>query len=102
MSELKAVNFTIVPDDSRAPDRVYANFCAVAHTPFDITLSFCEVLPLTDAQIQELNQHPQHEIRVGAPVRARIVLPTHVLQNLVAALQEQLRSAGGSPAAPVH
>ena len=38
MSELKAVNFTIVPDPSTAPDRVYANFCAVSQTPFDVTL----------------------------------------------------------------
>jgi hypothetical protein len=101
MSELKAINFTIVPDDTRAPDRVYANFCAVAHTPFDVTLSFCEVLPLNDTQIQALNQHPNEEIRVGAPVRARIVLPTQVLQNLVAALQEHLR-AGVPTATPVH
>lgn len=102
MSELKAINFTIVPDDRDAPNRVYANFCAVAHTPFDVTLSFCEVLPLGDQQIRALNDNPESEVKVPAPVRARIVLPFAVLQNLVAALQEQLRASGSAPAAPVH
>jgi Protein of unknown function (DUF3467) len=102
MSELKAINFTIVPDDRQAPDRIYANFCAIAHTPFDVTLSFCEVLPLGDEQIRELNQDPDREVRVSAPVRARVVLPFQVLQNLVVALQEHVRTTGAAPAAPVH
>ena len=33
----KQINFTIVPDDSGDGSRTYANFCAVAHTPFDLT-----------------------------------------------------------------
>ena len=103
MSELKAVNFTIVPDTATAPDRIYANFCAVAHTPFDVTLSFCEVLPLGDDQIKAINDHPETEVKVHAPVRARVVLPFAVLENLVAALQQQMRAAAGSvPPAPVH
>lgn len=102
MSELKAINFTIVPDDHQAPDRIYANFCAIAHTPFDVTLSFCEVLPLGDEQIRELNQDPDREVRVSAPVRARVVLPFQVLQNLVVALQEHVRNTSAAPAAPVH
>jgi Protein of unknown function (DUF3467) len=102
MSELKAVNFTIVPDTSTAPDRIYANFCAVAHTPFDVTLSFCEVLPLGDDQIRAINEHPGSEVKVQAPVRARVVLPFAVLENLVVALQAQMRTAGGVPGTPVH
>ena len=38
----KQINFTIVPDEpggSGRPVREYANFCAVAHTPFDLTLT---------------------------------------------------------------
>ncbi|HEX7088212.1 MAG TPA: DUF3467 domain-containing protein [Vicinamibacterales bacterium] len=100
--ETRAINFTIVPDDRGAPDRVYANFCAIAQTPFDVTLSFCEVLPLADEQIRQLNESPHREVRVPAPVRARIVLPFQVVHTLVAALQEHLRAAGAGPAAPVH
>ena len=44
-NERKHINFTIVSDETGAPERVYTNFCAVSHTPFDFTLTFCEVLP---------------------------------------------------------
>ena len=45
MTERKQINFTIVPDESSDAPRTYANFCAISHTPFDFTLTFCEVLP---------------------------------------------------------
>ena len=32
--------------------RTYANFCAISHTPFDFTLAFCEVQPLSQRDIQ--------------------------------------------------
>lgn len=102
MSELKAVNFTIVPDTESAPERVYANFCAVSQTPFDVTLSFCEVQPLSDEQIRAIGQSGEAEVKVPAPVKVRVVLPFGVLENLVAALQQQMRAVGGPPAAPVH
>ena len=53
MSEHKQVNFTIVPDEKGDEPRTYANFCAVSHTPFDFTLTFCEVMPLTGARHAE-------------------------------------------------
>jgi hypothetical protein len=35
----KQINFTIVPaDDDASTPRTYANFCSIAHTPFDFTL----------------------------------------------------------------
>ena len=40
----KQINFTIVPaDGAMSGDRTYANFCAVAHSPFDLTITFCEI-----------------------------------------------------------
>ena len=88
MSERKQINFTIVPDDDRAgPARVYANFCGVAHTPFDFTLTFCEVMPLSEKEIREAEA--EHTVR--APVKARIVMPVQFVPTLVAALQENLR-----------
>ena len=103
MSELKAINFTIVPDPATSPDRIYANFCAVAHTPFDVTLSFCEVLPLSERDIQAAEA--DHVVR--APVRAKIVVPLQVVPNLIAALQEHMRVFSESTGAqwdkgPVH
>ena len=35
MSEARQINFTIVPDESAEVPRVYANYCAIANTPFD-------------------------------------------------------------------
>jgi hypothetical protein len=86
----KQINFTIVPDDAPGHDttaRTYANFCSIAHTPFDFTLTFCEVMPLTDKEIKEAEtDHVVH-----APVRAKIVVPVQFVPNLIAALQEHSR-----------
>ena len=53
MDERKQINFTIVPDDTGDAPRLYANFCAISHTPFDFTLSFCEVLPLSEKDVSQ-------------------------------------------------
>jgi hypothetical protein len=87
MTEQKQINFTIVPDDLGDSPRTYANFCAISHTPFDFTLSFCEVQPLSQKDIDAA----QADHVVKAPVRAKIVLPLQVVPNLIAALQEHMR-----------
>jgi hypothetical protein len=102
MSDQKRINFTIVPDESHAPDRIYANFCAITHTPFDFTLTFCEVLPPTQADLQASadaiatpgdgrDASASTERVLRAPVRVRLVVPTQFLPNLVAALQDHIR-----------
>jgi hypothetical protein len=117
-SDQKRINFTIVPDESHAPDRVYANFCAITHTPFDFTLTFCEVLPPTQEDLQASavgspgagGDAASNERVLRAPVRVRLVVPTQFLPNLVAALQDHIRifseSYAQQPAAgwkdPVH
>jgi Protein of unknown function (DUF3467) len=87
----KPINFTIVPEDPEDAGRArreYANFCAVAHTPFDLTLTFCDVRPLSERDIAraEISQ------TVKAPVIVRVALPFSVVPGLIAALQEQLRA----------
>ena len=106
----KQINFTIVPEDpedSSRARREYANFCAVAHTPFDLTLTFCDVRPLSERDIKSAEQSQT----VRAPVVARIALPFGVVAGLVTALQEQLRAvqdaqaatdAGNPPPGPLH
>ena len=106
----KQINFTIVPEDPDDPERArreYANFCAVAHTPFDLTLTFCDVRPLSERDIRSAEQSQT----VRAPIVARIALPFSVVPGLVAALQEQLRAVqdaqaagdpGPPPAGPLH
>lgn len=102
MNENKQINFTIVPDDQGTEPRAYANFCAVAHTPFDVTLTFCEVRPLSERDIR--NAETEHVVR--APVKARIVLPVQTVGPLIAALQEHMRAYTESPPkvheGPIH
>ena len=104
----RQINFTIVPADD-SPDqptpRTYSNFCSIAHTPFDFTLTFCEVMPLTEKEIKEA----EADNVVRAPVRARIVVPVQFVPNLLAALQEHMRvfsesysNVGWQKQDPVH
>jgi hypothetical protein len=90
--EKKQINFTIVPDEHPGEARTYANFCSIAHTPFDFTLTFCEVLPLSEQEIQQAEAN--HTIK--APVRARVVVPVQFVPTLIQALQEHVRVFGES------
>ena len=90
MSSNKQINFTIVPDEASdaGVGRDYANFCAVAHTPFDMTLTFCDVRPLSERDIRSAEDSQT----VKAPIVARIAVPFGVVPGLIAALQEQMRA----------
>src|SRR5258705_10593355 len=86
----KQINFTIVPADApagSATPRTYANFCSIAHTPFDFTLTFCEVMPLSEKEIRDAEA--DHVVK--APVRVKVVVPVQFVPNLIAALQEHWR-----------
>jgi hypothetical protein len=88
MDEKQAVNFNIVPDEERTPPgRVYSNFCAIQNSPFDFTLTFCEVLPLSEQDLQQARQNGN----VKAPVRVRVAVPVQMIPGLIAALQENFR-----------
>ena len=84
------INFTIIPDEESCASRTYANFCAIAHTPFDVTLTFCEVMPLSRKDVEEAKS----DRVVRAPVRAKIVLPMQFVPNLITTLQEHVRALG--------
>ncbi len=96
----KSVNFTIVPDDDSTIPRIYSNFCSIQNSPFDFTLTFCEMLPIGEREIQEA----QSTHVVKAPVRARMVVPVQMIPGLVAALQENFRLYQESlgPQGPLH
>jgi hypothetical protein len=101
----KQINFTIVPDDQPGEPRTYANFCSIAHTPFDFTLTFCEVMPLSEKEIKAAES--DHIVR--APVRTKIVVPVQFVPNLIGALQEHWRAftdsystVGWNKGDPIH
>jgi hypothetical protein len=81
------VNFTVVPDEDASVPRIYSNFCAIQNSPFDFTLTFCEMLPLGEKQLREA----QSTRSVKAPVRARLVIPVQMVPGLIAALQDNFR-----------
>jgi hypothetical protein len=88
MPEEKAqVDFTIVPDDETETPRVYSNFCAIQNSPFDFTLTFCEMLPPSEKQLREA----QTTHLVKAPVRVRLAIPVQMVPGLIAALQDNFR-----------
>ena len=51
--ERKGVDFTVVPEDDTTVARVYSNFCSIQNSPFDFTLTFCEMLPLGEREIKQ-------------------------------------------------
>ena len=86
----KPINFTIMPADDPTDEptpRTYSNFCSIAHTPFDFTLTFCEVMPLSEKEIKEAETN--HIVK--APVRMKVVVPVQFVPNLIGALQEHWR-----------
>jgi len=83
----QALNFTVVPDEDSTVPRIYSNFCAIQNSPFDLTLTFCEMLPLGAKQLKEAQA--THAVR--APVRARLVVPVQMVPGLIAALQDNFR-----------
>ena len=95
MTAKKSINFTVVPDepedaDGKAPcEIVYANFCGVNHTPFDFTLTFCQMKPLKQKDVEEGPEGATRTIR--APVKVKVVVPAQAISALGAALQENWR-----------
>ena len=92
MTTRKSINFTIVPDEPEGgerTERTYANFCAVSHTPFDFTLTFCEVRPLSEKDVAEAPEGSTRSIR--APVKTKVVIPLQLVAHLAGALQENLK-----------
>jgi hypothetical protein len=101
MEQNRSVNFTIVPDDDQAVPRVYSNFCSIQNSPFDFTLTFCEMNPLTEREVAQA----QETHLVKAPVRARMVVPVQMIPGLIAALQENFRlyqESFGPPKGALH
>ena len=102
MPERKQINFTIVPDEPSDVARTYANFCSISHTPFDFTLTFCEVLPPSETEVRAADADDDDSEaasvrQLRAPVRARIVVPAQFVPSLISALQEHARAFSEAP-----
>ena len=101
MDEKRSVNFTVVPEEDTSVPRIYANFCSIQHSPFDFTLTFCEMLPLGEREIREAES--THTVR--APFKGRMVVPVQLIPGLIGALQENYKlfqDAYGPPKGTLH
>jgi hypothetical protein len=99
--ERRSVNFTVVPEEETTVPRIYSNFCSIQNSPFDFTLTFCEMLPLSERELRAA----QDSHVVHAPVRARMVVPIQMVPGLIAALQENHRlyqESFGPTKGPLH
>ena len=86
----KQINFTIIPEEQTSEPRTYANFCSIAHTPFDFTLTFCEVMPLSEKEVHEAAQ--DHVVRAPCPGAHRRPGAVHP--------EPRRRAAGTPPCVP--
>lgn len=95
MTNKKSINFTVVPDEpegeegAAATQTTYSNFCAVSHTPFDFTLTFCEMRPLSEKDVEDLPEGATQTVK--APVKVKVTIPAQLIPALGAALQENWR-----------
>src|SRR5215510_6987006 len=97
----KPVNFTVVPEEGTSEPRIYSNFCSIQNSPFDFTLTFCEMHPLSEGEVQKA----QSSGVVKAPIKARLVDPAQMIPGLIAALQENCRlyqESFGPARGPLH
>ena len=100
MTGKKSINFTVIPDepddleDKTTTASVDANWCAVDHTPFDFTLTFCQMKPLSEKDVEEASEGETRTVR--APVKVKVVVPVQLIPALGAALQEKWRVYQGA------
>lgn len=75
----------IMPDRNLESKRIYANFAVVSKSPFDFSIQFCNVSPISD-----INQLEKNEFVHYAPIVAEIAIPKEVIPGLIEALTSQL------------
>jgi hypothetical protein len=81
----KKVEVAILPKDENSVPRQYANFTRVIHSPFDFTLTFCDVPALEEGSVEVVDGKGIVEV----PVVARICCPHSLIPNLIEALKKQ-------------
>jgi hypothetical protein len=75
------IELTVMPEKSDLPT-IYANFCAIRHTPFDFHLTFCIMKPV------ETEPDLTKKVEIKLPVLTKLCLPVSMIQGLIEALIE--------------
>ncbi|NTU47300.1 hypothetical protein HGA88_06785 [Candidatus Roizmanbacteria bacterium] len=74
-----------VPDYNTQSNRIYANYVTVANTGIDFTLTFLDVAPPSEEQVNLAKENKP----IPTPVQCQVVLPSHIIQSLIEALNTQ-------------
>jgi len=83
--ETKAtIKLQIIPSKEIASKRIYSNFVSINHSPYDFTLTFCDILPVDDAQKLDIKKSN----KLNAPIQAEIVIPSSLVEPLIKALSQ--------------
>lgn len=78
------IELQIIPSKEIVSERIYSNFVTVNHSPYDFTLTFCDILPIDDTQKIDIEKIK----KLNAPIQAEIVIPTPLVEPLIKALSE--------------
>ena len=79
------------PNNSLESKRIYSNFANVSKTPFDISIQFCNVSPVTDFESIVKNDYIY-----DVPIVAEIAIPKEMVQGLIDALKTQLEAGNNA------
>jgi len=80
----KEVNVKIVPTNEKKSERIYSNFVQVSCSPHDVTLTFCDILPVRKEQQSKILESKQLE----APVQVEVVIPLSLVEPLIKAMTD--------------
>lgn len=93
----KSIKVKLVPDPKvEIPyPRIYSNNVSIQSTPFDITMRFCDAIPIFE-KLEGKGEIFENHI----PILAEIVLPVAIIPSLIQAIKKQYEnymSAYGEP-----
>ena len=78
------IELQIIPSKEIVSKRIYSNFVSINHSQYDSTLTFCDILPIDDAQKLDIEKTK----KLNAPIQAEIVIPNSLVEPLIEALSK--------------
>ncbi len=82
--------------DATCP-QIYSNFCEATHSPFDLTLTFCNLIGV---QPEDLAADDSGEAVVYAEPRTQVTVPFRIVPALIKMLEAQMQAVEESDAEP--
>lgn len=74
----------IIPSKEVVSERIYSNFVSINHSPYDSTLTFCDILPIDNTQKLDIEKIK----KLNVPIQVEIVIPNSLVESLIQALSK--------------